>query len=538
MKSTFMNYIYITLFQKFNLWNEFNQSDSLFNVKFSKYIFYTYIVISLLNCSLKAETVKAIPIDNFYETTTLIPVYFKKSDFKIISMDVAKNLNLQLSPTFTNKKIVSVLLTQEQLKLLDTLSIKYEINKNAPFRHYLKDYHDIYKKGYGGLSSLIQEYKSFDLNERYLKGLAIQFPELVTYEELGKTRFGHTIPAIRITKNSEKQKVSILFNGAHHANELIATEHCYDIIHTILSNPKEYEEYLENINIWIVPIVNPDGSHLFWYKDIRMGRKNGYLHESHTKNEPNRGTDLNRNYPFKWDSGNPRASSNNPSHSFYRGTEPASEPETKAMIGLANREKFLFSMSFHSFATKLLFPYTIEDVKNPNPDYPQILATKLVKFAISYHPVKKYEAVKNIYPVDGTDQDYYYNEFGTIAFLAESSHKNIEYSKVKYVLEGFRPVWQNLLKESMEGYKISVKVVDSEENPIRAEVVPEDYVFHENEKNLSDETTGVYRRMVLNNKEIKLKIKHPQFSEETITLKPSREILPTVIQLRAETNNN
>ena len=45
---------------------------------------------------------------------------------------------------------------------------------------------------------------------------------------------------------------------------------------------------------------------------------------------------------------------------------------------------------------------TIENVKNPSDEYPKHFANKLVKLT------KNYKAVKNLYPVDGTDQDYFY----------------------------------------------------------------------------------------------------------------------------------
>jgi hypothetical protein len=39
------------------------------------------------------------------------------------------------------------------------------------------------------------------------------------------------------------------------------------------------------------------------------------------------------------------------------------------MMSLANKERFLFAMSFHSYAAAIYFPYTIENVSNPEPDY-------------------------------------------------------------------------------------------------------------------------------------------------------------------------
>lgn len=496
-------------------------------------LFYTFV----LGCSLLSiranETRKTIPIDNFYDTHGLVAVSIPGKDYPQISKKVKEALNIKLTPTYS-KGFKIVLLSKSQIDSIEKLSIKLNIVQNPPFRYLLHDYNAKYKRGYKELKSLISEYKSYQMNQKLLKALEKNFPNLVTYRELGKTTMGYPIPAIRITNsNSKQEKVSILFNGGIHASELIGTEHCYDIIYQILSKPEEYKTALNHINIWVAPIINPDGSYLFWYKDFRMGRKNGYLHESHSVAEPNRGVDLNRNYPFQWNSGHPKASSSNPSHSFYRGEEEGSEPETKAMMDLAESERFLFSISFHSFATKLLFPYTIEGITNPEPDYPKELAKKLAPLAKSYHPVKeRFEAVKNIYPVDGTDQDYYYFKYGTVALLAESSHKNIDYSYIGTIMEGFRPVWQGVLKECLNGYKLFIRVVDREGDPIEAEIISKDFKTYNQEKHTSDPETGLFTKMVLSEKEYKLKIVHPLYQEEWISVKASKSFEPHVIQLK------
>lgn len=94
-------------------------------------------------------------------------------------------------------------------------------------------------------------------------------------EVIGKTARGREIPALLLTNTTtpDEEKISVLFNCAHHANEVISIEHCYDIIYSVLSRPKEYQEILNKMKIWIVPIVNPDGARHFWHVSNLMGRK-------------------------------------------------------------------------------------------------------------------------------------------------------------------------------------------------------------------------------------------------------------------------
>ncbi|OCC29396.1 Peptidase M14 [Leptospira interrogans serovar Canicola] len=198
-------------------------------------------------------------------------------------------------------------------------------------------------------------------------------------EVIGKTARGREIPALLLTNTTtpDEEKISVLFNCAHHANEVISIEHCYDIIYSVLSRPKEYQEILNKMKIWIVPIVNPDGARHFWHVSNLMGRKNGYPGSGPVNDKLNPGVDINRNYPFYWGKAGGGYSSSNPSNYFYRGPSPGSESETKAMMDLANRERFAASISYHAYANCLLIPYSIDSLNNPEPDVAKEIGKKI-----------------------------------------------------------------------------------------------------------------------------------------------------------------
>lgn len=476
-----------------------------------------------------------IPIDNLYENTNVAPVEFSKKHYKefyhwYFALTGEK-------PTITYKyktKMVALIPKSSINDLLNQLGkTKFKVQPHFPFRYYDETYKARFLKGYKELSDILTGYKDYKLNEMYLRGISEEFPDLVSYFNLGKTHGGRDIPAVRITINNlQESKASILFNCSHHSNELLGTEHCYDIIYTILNNSEKYKKLLENVNLWIVPIVNPDGSYLFWYKNILMGRKNGYLFPEQNENFYGRGVDLNRNYPFKWNSGHPTASSDKKEHPFFRGLSPASEPETQAMMSLAERERFVFSMSFHTFAARILYPYTIENTTNPSPDFPKELAKRLVKVATSYSPTRVYEAVKNIYPVDGTDQDYYYFKYGTIALLTESTHKNIPYEYVNKILDGFRPVWQKFLDEYLDGYKLILKVLDEEDNPVHSTVSIEEYILYEGEEFTNNPLTGFYHKVFPDKSEYTVKISAEGYGTEIFKFRPRKDFQVKTIVMK------
>lgn len=76
---------------------------------------------------------------------------------------------------------------------------------------------------------------------------------------------------------------------------------------------------LRGVDLWVVPVYNPDG----FAADDR--------HNAH-------GVDPNRNYPYAWAplTGN-----------YYSGPKPASEPETRAMMGFLTDVDPDYVLSFH-----------------------------------------------------------------------------------------------------------------------------------------------------------------------------------------------
>ena len=76
---------------------------------------------------------------------------------------------------------------------------------------------------------------------------------------------------------------------------------------------------MHGIDLWVVPAYNPDGL-------ARGTRRNAH------------GVDLNRNYPYHWA---PLTGS------YYSGPEPASEPETRAMMRFLAKVRPDWILSFH-----------------------------------------------------------------------------------------------------------------------------------------------------------------------------------------------
>jgi len=296
--------------------------------------------------------------------------------------------------------------------------------------------------------------------------------EIVT---LATTHKGRAIKAMLIADDPSKARgrPAMLLNGAHHGNEPLSGLIALDILDTLLSDKADpkIKRYLSELAIWVVPVVNRDGFEKFLV-DLKAGRKNG--RETHKPGDKSplkaRGVDINRNYPFRWGATNEAGSSKNPSRHSYRGPAPMSEPETKGMVELSDREHFVGSISYHIGTVTLLAPYTIEGVPIPKPNEAWLVAEDIAKRMPKIHKRPVYVR-KNIYAVDGTDQDYHRFAHGTAAFLLESAAKSWDTPALaKEAVELVRPSWMALFDRYLDGPSVEGRVRDEAGHPVSAKV--------------------------------------------------------------------
>jgi zinc carboxypeptidase len=194
-----------------------------------------------------------------------------------------------------------------------------------------------------------------------------RFPALVRIVSLGNSLENKPIRAIKISDNpavDETGEGDVLFVALHHAREWLATETALYIAEQILTryatDPKVKAD-VDNLQIWIVPVVNPDG---YLHTDLaatplgyRYWRKNRRPNSDGTF-----GVDLNRNWGFQW--GLLSGASNTPSYDTYYGTGAFSEPETQRLRTFIDSRPMLKAfVSYHTYGELFLRPwaYTTAD---------------------------------------------------------------------------------------------------------------------------------------------------------------------------------
>jgi len=335
-----------------------------------------------------------------------------------------------------------------------------------------------------------------------LAASAKDYPRIAQLETLGTTCQGRAILGLRITSPArpDRDKPAFLFVGAHHGNELLSTEFVLDIIEQLTRGYAEdpaVRDWVNRYEIWCVPLANPDGCHAFVH-ETGAGRKNGRDTDGNGRLDYYDGVDLNRNYPFRWHSLGEQGSSSSPLHGRFRGPSAGSEPETKALMRLANRERFVMLVSFHTAGTRVLVPYTIDGARNPHPDAAWIVGAIMAALCDPARPDRDYMPVRKLYSVDGVDQDWHYWRHGTLAFLLEGPQTNPPYATHRdRMVAGIRPGWRYLLGRLAAGPTLSGHVLDARTGrPLEAVVSIDEIQTFEKEVHTSHPETGRFDRVL------------------------------------------
>ncbi|MFF5828067.1 M14 family metallopeptidase [Streptomyces bacillaris] len=188
-------------------------------------------------------------------------------------------------------------------------------------------------------------------------------PSIMSKRVIGKTYQGRDIVAIKISDNvaTDEAEPEVLFTAHQHAREHLTVEMALYLLREFAQGYGSDPRITQAVNgreLWIIPDMNPDGGEY----DIATGS-----YRSWRKNrQPNSGssavgTDLNRNWAFKW--GCCGGSSTSPSSETYRGTGPESAPETKVVADfvrsrvVGGKQQITAAIDFHTYSELVLWPY-------------------------------------------------------------------------------------------------------------------------------------------------------------------------------------
>ena len=286
-------------------------------------------------------------------------------------------------------------------------------------------------------------YRTVDATHAALADLAAEFPNRASWIDIGDTwqagagsAAGDSIFALVLRNaDSPHPKAPLVVMAAQHARELATAEIATRLAELLLENPDDDPDIawlLDHREIHIIAQANPDGRRQV-ENGAALWRKN---HNESACPSGNLGStwpgiDLNRNSSFFWG----EFSSDNACSQSYRGSVPASEPETQVVQNYfdsvfdvqrpasdldtpAPADARGVFISLHSFSEMVLFPWEGLGGGNennaPNHDGLAILGRRFG--FLNDYAVGRWQLLG---PAGGTSVDFAYGEFGVAAYTFE-----------------------------------------------------------------------------------------------------------------------
>lgn len=248
-------------------------------------------------------------------------------------------------------------------------------------------------------------YPYYPLLTAEVQRLARDHAGLVELSSAGTSTAGLSVWKLHIANFQDKDKADfipleerevIYIDGGTHSNEYSGVYFVTEIAQFLLD---EYATnatakwIVDNRDITIVPMVNPDGSNAF-------GRLNA------------KGVNVNRNFPGTWGTVDEDPVLNNP------GPAPESEPETRIVTALLDELQPDYANSIHCCGNLWLFPYGAESL-GLAPDYQMFSRVCDEVFADVREDCGPIWST--IYPASGTTADEGYVRIGAASWTYEMS---------------------------------------------------------------------------------------------------------------------
>jgi carboxypeptidase T len=259
-----------------------------------------------------------------------------------------------------------------------------------------------------------------------LQQAATDHPAILSLVSLGLAYEGRSLWAVKISDNVgvDEPEPEVLLNHHQHAREHLTVEQG---LYTLKMLTDEYgvdpriTAIVDSREIWLVFDANPDGgefdiatgSYVSWRKNRQPNAGSSYV-----------GTDLNRNWSYRW--GCCGGSSSSTSSSTYRGPSAFSAPETSLLRDFVESriiggvQQIKTNIDFHTYGELVLWPYgyTYTDVPaDMTQDDHDVFVTMGQAMAAlnGYTP----QQGSDLYITDGTIDDWMYGAQSIFSFTFE-----------------------------------------------------------------------------------------------------------------------
>ncbi|HEY6906439.1 MAG TPA: M14 family zinc carboxypeptidase, partial [Ignavibacteriaceae bacterium] len=324
-------------------------------------------------------------------------------------------------------------------------------------------------------------YPTYDAYIAMMNQFASDHPDICQLVNAGSTVQGREILFVKISDNVNQREAEpqLMLSSSMHGDEITGYVLMLRLIDTLLTSygtDTRLTNLINNDEIWINPLANPDGTY-------HGGNSTVYGATRYNVN----GVDLNRNFP------DPAAGPHPDGHAW--------QPETITMKTLAEENHFVLSVNFHGGAEVVNYPWDTWSRLHPDDTWWQMISHLYADTAQANSPAGYMSGFNDgitngyaWYRVTGGRQDFF-------TYFHHGREVTIEISNTKTPNASLLPAYWYYNKESfldfMENTYYGVRgiVTDTLGNPVKAKIEIASHDF-DNSEVYSDSLTGAYYRMI------------------------------------------
>ncbi|MBP6978364.1 MAG: M14 family zinc carboxypeptidase [Bacteroidales bacterium] len=299
-------------------------------------------------------------------------------------------------------------------------------------------------------------YPTYEAYETMMYAFEETYPELCRIVNIGTLPSGRNLLVAKISDqvSQAEGEPQFLYTSSIHGNETTGYILMLRLIDLLLSNypsDPDLAWMVDNLEIWINPLANPDGTYAGGNSTINGATRynDNYV-------------DLNRNYPDPEDGPHPDGN--------------AWQPETIAFMDFASEHHFVMSANFHGGAELVNYPWDTWEKRHPDDSWWQYVSYQYVDTVHEYSNNYFYgegDGVTNgydWYTISGGRQDYMtYFHLGRECTIEISNSYILPPAQLPVVWEYNYRSLLNYMRQCAFG--VAGNVTDSiTGNPIRAKI--------------------------------------------------------------------
>ncbi len=261
---------------------------------------------------------------------------------------------------------------------------------------------------------------------RIASALNLERPGVVQPVLMGHSVERRSIWAFRVRRPGDEVHTKVLVFAGIHALEWISTQTAAHTLEALALSPPR------GVEVVVVPLLNPDGRARV-ESDLAAGLRR-YRRGNARKVDLNRDFAVNRDAKAFWRHIIP---------AYYRSSRaPLSQPETRALDRLLDRERFDVALSLHAFGGFVYTPWAgLWERPEDWTEFHRLGTVMSQAQGAHAYKVRQLSRWGFFFRAHGAEIDHIYGKYGTKAFLIELTRSGLHPLKPSLLKVPFR--WYN-----------------------------------------------------------------------------------------------